>query len=859
MLKPITMNLFSSQSQSQSQPQDDASHFDYPSPLSGVDEAYAADGEIRTHWEYLLNSLHSLGVDAIEERQKKVRRILRDDGATYKIYDEPDANQTWQLDPIPLLISSEEWSVTESALIERAELFNLLLQDIYGERKLVKQGIIPPELLFSHAGFLRPCNQVKLPGNHQVILHGVDLVRGSDGLMKVMADRTQAPSGAGYALENRTVMNRVFPSLFRDSHVHRLSLFFTRLRQKLHELNPNGGIARIVVLTPGAYNETYFEHAYLANYLGFQLVQGSDLSVRNGYVWMKALDGLKRVDVILRRVDDIYCDPVELKGDSHLGVPGLLEVARMGNVAIANPLGSSVLENPALLRYLPKISQVLLGRELRMPSVKTWWCGDATDLEYVCANLRTLLIKPTYRKPGLYEVYGAELDDNKLQAWQNRIRKNPYQYVAQEFIPSAQTPTWHEGKIQPRASILRTFAVASETSYAVLPGGLTRVNLEPDKKIISNQRGSVSKDTWVLASEPEKQLTLRTTEPQSTQESSSELPSRVVENLFWMGRYAERAESALRLLRTVFIQLNKTEVLPDVICRTLLSATTHVTSTYPGFANQNEELLSNPEPEMISIIVDQHRMGSVANNLIAMIKSAEQVKEQLSSDTQRVINNIGDELDELKITLKPGGLSAPEEALARLVTTLLALAGLINESMIRGNGWHFMEMGRRIERALQIITCLRSLLTPVFDDFEQEVLIESALLCGEALIPYRRRYQNGINIEHGLEMIMLNANNPRSLIYQLEELERHFSDLPGYKEKLTEECKLLLEATTTLKLCDIKDLAASEGHLRQDLDQILARIQYLVVSSGKAISQRYFDHAQGPQLLVKNTEWQDQL
>lgn len=848
------MNLTYVQTQSQS-----SDSFFYPSPVDGVDEAYTANGDIHAHWQYLLQSLQSLGSEAIEDRQKKTRRILRDDGATYKIYDEPDANQIWQLNPVPLLINSDEWSQTESALIERAELFNLLLKDIYGERKLIKQGVIPPELLFSHSGFLRPCHQVQLQGHHQLILHGVDLVRGQDGKMHVMADRTQAPSGAGYALENRTVMNRVFPSLFRDSHVHRLSLFFARMRQTLHALNPNGGIARIVVLTPGAYNETYFEHAYLANYLGFQLVQGSDLSVRNGYVWMKALDGLKRVDVILRRVDDNYCDPVELKSNSHLGVPGLLEVARMGHVAIANPLGSSVLENPALLRYLPDISNALLGRTLQMSSVKTWWCGNSHDLDYVCSNLKNLLIKPTYRKPGLYEVYGAELDDKKLQAWINRLRKNPYQYAAQEYIPSAKSPTWHQGRLQPRATILRTFTVASDQSYAVLPGGLSRVNLDESKKIISNQRGSVSKDTWVLASEPEKPFTLRTQEQQQNPAENGELPSRVVENLFWMGRYAERAESALRLLRTVFIQLNKTEALPEAVCRTLLSAITHVTATYPGFSTHDNALFADPEPEMISIILDQYRIGSVANNLTAMIKAAEQIKEQLSSDTQRVINDIGDELEELKTTLKPGGLSAPEEALARLVTTLLALAGLIHESMIRGNGWHFMEMGRRLERAHQITSCLRSLLTTHFDDMEQEVLIESALLCSEALIPYRRRYQNGINIENGLEMIMLNRNNPRSLIYQLEELEQHFADLPGNKETFSTESKLLLEATTALKLSDVKELAVAEGAIRNELDQILARVQYLISNSAKAISQRYFDHAQGPQLLVKNIEWQDQL
>lgn len=833
--------------------------FNYPAPQQGVDEAYDADGQIRPYWRYLLHSLEALGQDTIEQRQKKARRILRDDGATYKIYDEPDANQSWQLNPIPLLINSDEWNQIETGLIERAELFNLLLQDIYGERKLIRQGIIPPELLFSHQGFLRPCHMVKLPGTHQLILHGVDLVRAPDGNMRVMADRTQAPSGAGYALENRTVMNRVFPSLFRDSHVHRLSLFFARLRQRLHDLNPNGGIARIVVLTPGTYNEAYFEHAYLANYLGFQLVQGSDLSVRNGYVWMKALDGLKRVDVILRRVDDVYCDPVELKGDSRLGVPGLLEVARMGHVAIANPLGSSVLENPALLRYLPAISRALFGRELQLPSVKTWWCGNPDDLEYVCANLKDLLIKPTYRRPGLYEAYGADLDEKKLQAWQNRIRKNPYQFAAQEYVAGAHTPTWHQGKILPRASVLRTFAVASESSYAVMPGGLTRVNLDIGKKIISNQRGSVSKDTWVLASEPEKQISLRPVDVQPTQESSSELPSRVVENLFWIGRYAERAESALRLLRTVFIQTNKTEKLPDAVERTLLCAVTHVTSTYPGFTSLQPALLKNPEPEMIAIILDPNRMGSVANNLTSMINSAEQVKEQLSSDTQRVINDIGDELEQLKTSLEPSSLSALEDALAPMITTLLAFAGLIHESMTRGNGWHFMEMGRRLERALQIISSLRSLLCARFDEIEQEILIESSLMCGEALIPYRRRYQNGIRIEQGLEMIMLNPKNPRSLIYQLSQLEKHFAELPDDREAFSAEHKFLLEATTALKLSDVKQLAKAESGIRTDLDQLLSRLQYLIINAAKTVGQRYFDHAEGPQLLVKNTDWQDQL
>ena len=341
--------------------------------LPGIqDDAYSeVDGGVKPQWEYLLNSLSDLGPSVLSERQDKARRILRDDGATYNIYGrDQNPSSHWELDVVPSVIGSEDWAVIEAGLLERAELFNLMLRDFYGPRTLIKHRALPPEALLGHGGFLRACQGIQLPGEQDLILHSVDMVRQADGSMCVLSDRTQAPSGAGYVLENRTVMSRVFPSLFRDSHVHRLANFYQRLRIKLMSLSPTGDMPRIVVLTPGGQNETYFEHAYLANYLGYPLVQSGDLVVRNGFVWMKSLDGLERVDIILRRVDDVYCDPVELRSDSQLGVPGLLDVARSGNIVIANPLGSGVLENPILIKYLPEISKCLLGREPRLESVK---------------------------------------------------------------------------------------------------------------------------------------------------------------------------------------------------------------------------------------------------------------------------------------------------------------------------------------------------------------------------------------------------------------------------------------------------------------------------------------------------------
>ena len=528
-----------------------------------IDEVFTTDGKVKPHWNYLLESLERLGSSAFADRHRKALRILRDDGATYNIYnnDQSAPNRTWSLDLVPSLISSEDWAKIEAGILERSELFNLLLKDLYGPRDLLRTGVIPPEALFCHQGFLRACQGINLPGEHDLVLHAVDMMRGENGEMCVLTDRTQSPSGAGYALENRTVMSRVLPSLFRDSHVHRLANFFQRLRLKLNSLSTNQDQPRVVVLTPGAHNETYFEHAYFANYLGFHLVQSGDLVVRNGFVWMKSLDGLSRVDVILRRVDDSFCDPVELRSDSQLGVPNLLEVVRAGRCVIANPLGSGILENPIFLKYLPDIAKALLGRELRLSSVSTYWAGDPEDLIYIKNNLASLVIKPIFRAPGARSTYGGDLSEEEQKGLVQRIAQHPLHYVAQPTLNAGHLPTFTGDQLQPRPAILRGFSVASDGSYIVMPGGLTRVGSEEASFIISNQAGSQSKDTWVVASEPERviaSLDADDTAPAREADLIS-LPSRVVENLFWMGRYAERAEASLRILRTVFMILNGEE------------------------------------------------------------------------------------------------------------------------------------------------------------------------------------------------------------------------------------------------------------------------------------------------------------
>lgn len=828
----------------------------YREPPALHDEVFAADGEARDHWQYLLHSLATLGPEALNERERKARRILRDDGATYNDYSRPQTSRPWQMDPIPLLIDSEEWADIESGLQERAELLNLVLKDIYGERQLIRRGIIPPELVYSHSGFLRPCQDISVPGEHQLIQYAADMVRGPDGNMRIVADRSQSPSGTGYALENRTVMSRVFPSLFRDSHVHRLSLYFQRLRAKLSELNPSPDIPRIVILSPGSYNETYFEQAYLANYLGFSLVQGSDLTVQDGYVWVKALDGLRRVDVILRRVDDNYCDPVELRADSRLGIPGLLEVIRAGRIVVANPLGSSVLENPALLRYMPAISRFFLGREPRLQAVDTYWCGDASDREFVLANLQQLVLKPTSRSASRPTVYGPELSTQQLADWRLKIIKNPLRFAAQEFISPSSLPVWEDSEFKPRTLVLRSYAVASGSSYSVMPGGLTRAGKGQAGALISNQLGSISKDTWVLASEPEKQLSLRsdTEAPSQVQPwDGLGLPSRVVENLFWVGRYAERSESALRLLRTVFVELHGIEPLPPATYPMLLRTVTHLTTTYPGFVGDNGSQLVNPEPELLAVVSDRGRPGSIAFTLNAMLVAADEIKEILSADTQRVINDVRDELDQLDNSMQADIDSAPEEALDPLVTVLLALSGLSHESMMRGYGWLFMEMGRRLERVWQTASLVRSLLVPVVSARDEEVLLESILLSVEGLISYRRRYNGQMTVANGLELLLLEPVNPRSLLYQLDLLASHMDELPlsDGDRGLASYSRKILEASTSLQLSDPAALAEyNDSRVRQELDLLMAGIQQLITDAATEITDSFFDHSGGPQPLL---------
>jgi uncharacterized circularly permuted ATP-grasp superfamily protein/uncharacterized alpha-E superfamily protein len=806
-----------------------------------------------------MRALNDMGATELQRRREEAWRLVRENDVTYNIYGDPAGmGRPWKLDLVPLLIESEEWRTIEAGLLQRAELLNLLLLDIYGPRNLVRKGLIPPELVYGHPGFLYPCANLPMPGSKALTFYAADLARDSNGQINILSDRAQAPSGAGYALENRLVISRVLPSLFRDSHTHRLANFFRNVRHALNRLSPREGEEpNIVLMSPGPANEAYFEHAYLANYLGYTLVEGGDLTVRDNRVWLITLEGLRPVDVILRRMDDSYCDPVELRDDSYLGVPGLTNAVRNGKVSIANPLGSGVLENPALLSFLPELSKYLLGEELRIPSVPAWWCGDHAQCEYVLANLHKMVIKPIHPDIGFRFIFGAESSKDQLSELRQRIKARPHNYVAQEAMSMSTVPVLVKDGLKPRHTVLRSFLVADEHDYMVMPGGLTRVSSEENKLVVSNQAGGISKDTWVLATEPEKYVSLLSERRQArlAPDKGGEVPGRVADNMFWVGRYAERAEFISRLLRLTLQFLETGESQETVAFKNLLIAVTKQTSTYPGFTvDAAFGSIGKMETELLAVIANNVSNGSLAQILNALLRSSRSVRDRLSSDTWRVINIIDEELRSLR-SIKPERLVDALDELDNLVTALTAFAGLTLENMTRGRSWRFLDVGRRLERAIQITRLLQSTLVEKTGEDDQVLISDSILTIVDSLMTYRRRYRYGIKIPELLELVIYDENNPRSLAYQLASVEEHITRLPQHNGSgnRSELERLALETATLVRLADVNRLALvnDESAKRETLDNFLNVLNSRLPALSDVLTAAYFRVSETPHQLVQ--------
>ncbi len=832
-------------------------------------EVLGNDGNARLHWQAFFQSFTQMGNAEVQNRQNEISRLLKENGVTYNIYGDSNVvNRDWNVDAIPFIISKEEWENTEAALIQRAELLNLLLQDIYGDQKLIKKGIIPLELIYNHIGFLRQCAGIKLPGKHNLVLYSADMARSPDGKLWIISDRTQAPSGSGYALENRTVMTRVLPELFNGLKVRHLSPWFDTLNNSLNQLgarhhqNP-----RIVILTPGPGNETYFEHSYLSSHLGYTLVQGHDLMVKNNFVWLKTLSGLEKVDVIIRRIDDVYCDPLELKADSQLGVAGLLQVIRSGNVSIANPPGSSILENPGLMPFLQNISKHFFGTGLLMPTIASWWCGQPKELKYVLNNIQSLVIKRIYRGTSKStSVDGASLSMAQLNELKQQINKHPFMYVGQEKIGLSSTPSLVNGKIEPRKTIFRSFLVSNGSSYSAMAGGLSRTSSDALNFIVSNQSGGNSKDTWIISPEPVNNFKINKQFTGNTSTASNGiLPSNTAENLFWVGRYTERLLGNARFHRTVIQTItegNRLMIDSDIETeKILLKALTHYTFTYPGFIDEdsekNEENLSQPWPELKDIIFNVQRAGSLKYDFVLFIRAVHAVRDHWSTDTWRVLRGMEEAWSTVKDGSNPGHLKM-EHVLDSLITSVVAFIGLNRESISREQGWLMLDMGRKIEQCLLLTNMLRATLVVKYDDQVDYKLQEAVLISNEGLVNFRYKYRSLLQLPLVLDLMIFDPNNPRSLLYQLDRLKKSLANLPKTaSDKTIAAHDILIEkGYNLLNVVDKEKLSLLDEETGQyeNLDNFLSDMYDILTGIQDTISKTYFIHAQSQKQLFSTDQ-----
>ena len=809
-------------------------------PLAGVpDELLDPTGRPRDYWLNFLGDFSEYPEDEFKSRFSVATRHIRDTGVSYRVYGEEN-ERSWPLSPLPLILGQNEWAQIAAGVEQRANLIELLLQDFYGEGRLVADGALPAAAITGSPDFVRAMRGVKPAGGRFLQLYAADLGRGPDGRWWVLDDRTQAPSGAGYALENRLVLSRAYPNLYNAMNVRRLAPFFDELRQGLAAASGRQD-PRICLLTPGPFSETYFEQAHLARYLGFLLVEGEDLTVRDGRVYVRTIEGLKRADVILRRVDADFLDPLELNSASRLGTPGMLEAIRTGGVAVANMPGSGLMESKALLGFLPKLCRRLLGEELKMPNVATWWCGQSVERELVERRLDDLVIAPAFNvagargpfsKPRLTADMSAEEKEDLLA----RLRDRPGDFVGQEVVRLSTTPALREDRLEAAPFVLRVYAAATPDGMKIMPGGFCRTSNHPDARAISMGGGARTADVWVLSDDPVERITLLASKDEvKVRRILGRLPSRAADNLFWLGRYLERAEATLRLVRSLCTSLMDSEAALHSSGETLA----RLQQLLIDWGALDEKALGSRALDAARVTLhDQKAYGSVIYLVRAARRTAASMRERLSADFWTLLLNLENQLAEgvQDVLSEAEALQQVEDALQ----ILAALSGLAQENMNRVAGWRFLDMGRRIERGINICRFTRMLAgdeAATVDDLD--LLLDLA----DSQITYRARYLVGLALTPVRDMVMLDPFNTRSLAFQAVTLTEHLAMLPSLLEDgmMEEPNRLLLVLATEIE---------TEDAARLDEDKMRAFEKSLMRLSG-AVADRYFLQGANAQPTIK--------
>lgn len=814
-------------------------------PLTGnggrFDEVVGTDGALRPAWKGMAAIAVDLTASELGRIDGEITTLLADDGATYG---NPEAgSQPWQLDPMPLVLDAATWARLEVGLAQRTELLNALLADIYGQQRLLSEGVIPAAVVFGHSGYTRPIVRARGFDPHPLILSSTDLGRDAAGEWRVLTDRVQAPSGLGYAMENRRVLSRVLPELYEEAGLHRMEPYFSALRSALLQAAPAGASdPRVVVLSPGTHSETAYDQAFIANILGFPLVQGEDLVVRDGWVWMKPAGfpqhaPHERVDVILRRVDAEWCDPLELRAGSRLGVAGLTEAVRRGHVRLVNGLGAGVLENPGLMPFMPAVCEQLLGEQLRLPSVPTQWCGDPEGLAMVLAAIESDSSAVIVRR-----IDGRAADLEGLPAAQVReqVLAAPHLFVGQERMPLSQAPSWGEsgrtsGRANPNPLMLRAFTVRDGAIYRPLVGGLATL-------VDDGRPAPSTKDVWVLKGAP--------TDPDQGIVEVPALPlaravpvlsPRAVEDMFWSGRYTERAEDLVRLVITASAYAEQLDYSSSseggAAVRALIGALQRLCGTR----------WLDPDLEQRSLLLDADRPGSAAHSLERLRDALEGVRDQLSVDTWRAFGSTDRAMKALRSSRRP----QIAESASRMLGGILSLQG-VTANMIRDDGWHAIEAGRYLERSLQVCTLLAATTTASRGVGVDRAVLGGVLMAAESSVTHRRRFRGSVRAADVLELLLIDPDNPRSIAFSLARLRFHLSKLAASTGSTRPE-RLLEHLEDALEDVDIAAVTAPvDGH-RPRLEEFLADTHAQLHRLGDAIVHLHFEGGPQPQPISSLT------
>lgn len=818
----------------------------YAETRGAHDELLDAAGNVRPHWQPFLDALAKLPAAEQANRADLLNRRVREMGIAHDIFADPAApGKRWEVDLVPLIIAREEWHRLEKAILQRTRLMNAILADLYGEQRLLRDGLIPSSLLFSDPAFLPPCHGIQ-PTTGHLQFYAVDLARDLNGSWRIIDNHTETPAGVGYALANRVVHTQVAGDLFEACNSLRLAPFFQSVQAGLAVLTGRRD-PRIALLTPGPLHDDYFSHAYLARYLGYLLVEGSDLRMAGDQIFLKTLEGLQRVDLIVRCIDGRQSDPLELDAGRYGGPPGLVQACRKVPQLVRNALGSAVAQNRGLAPYLPAICRKVFGEDLLISDTPRRWLGDAANRRYVIDHLDRMVIRPAQEgtgRPGgaQYGQLGSSLTESQRRTLLDEIELHGEMLVAEERIGFGTTPAFSPRGLVPQPFAVRLFVAGTSDGLSVMPGGLAMA-IVPNLAVALSAPEPRTRDVWIITDgevPPHRSLWQPTIETARVQRSQRVIQSRVADDLFWLGRYAERADWTMRVLRSALQPLRGDNAPAQVesaarACLAALATEEHAPPT------QSEMESASPIESMAHhLVASKDGRRTLDDTLDKLYRVANLTRDRLSLEAWRVLSHFRPGADWRRALV-----DSPPEALLELIEDglgwLAAFNGLFHENMTRNKGWSFLDMGRRIERAGNMSEAILWLFSEPLPREDEAGRLFYLLEVADSFITYRSRYRLDPMLALVLDLLLLDETNPRSLAYQLANISQHLGTLPQANPSggLSDERRLILSMLSSIRKFDVEALA--KDATRSDLQGALRKQLRLLPQLTTAIERHYFN------------------